>query len=280
MKIMMMTTTILTLTLTCNLCEKSYEWEKDLQRHVGVRHAVHPRGNMFSCNLCEKSYEWKDSLQRHMRVKHAMRSSPYRPYEHNVFRRIGEQDAKTFTWSWQSKGNWFWHSSSNEHFPTVNLCRLDAQHNSPAEADSFCCITTHPVGEKTYFCHLGWDTYIECMRVGCDPRIDLRQWKETTTGLYNTQRGVSLNTEGWQKLMSVAEAVDCDIELLKEDREVSQMYPLTNEIFVSVKNPYLLVDIRYWLSHLPARGIKLRISEWHALLQANRLLKTLLADQE
>ncbi len=170
----------------------------------------------------------------------------------------------------------------------VNLCRLDAQHNSPSDADSFCCITTHPGGEKTYFLHLGKHNYLECTKCGSEPRIQLRRWGETATGLHRTRKGVSLNIEGWQKLLSSAEDVDYDIGLLDlEGQDISQMYPLTNKIFASVKTPYLLVGIRYWFNDRAAhdlqpsaRGITLHISEWRALLQADRILNTLVPDKQ
>ncbi len=80
----------------------------------------------------------------------------------------------------------------------------------------------------------------------------------------------TLNTTGWQKLISLAKEVNYDIELLKEDQEVFRVYSLT-KIFVSVKSAYLLVDMGD--SVLQPAGIKLCISEWRALLQAAQLLK-------
>ena len=85
--------------------------------YIKAAHTIHSalshrRGDMYSCNLCEKSYEWKRGLQRHVRVKHSMQSPQprVRPSGQNVSRRI--RAAMTFTWSWQSDGNLrLWYNS-------------------------------------------------------------------------------------------------------------------------------------------------------------------------
>jgi uncharacterized Zn-finger protein len=56
----------------CEDCQKSFYYEKDLDRHL--RTIFHGNQREFDCNICTKKFSRNDALLRHTRAIHKLKA--------------------------------------------------------------------------------------------------------------------------------------------------------------------------------------------------------------
>ena len=106
-------------------------------------------------------------------------------------------------------------------------------------------------------------------------RFDIREWQSG----YPTKKGVSLPTLRWVALAFATDLVDQAIKDVTGQKDVDFEYHLGKNVYVSVKSPYRLVDIRQRFVDAEGvlrptkRGLKLKLQTWTSLKAAIQEIK-------
>ena len=101
-------------------------------------------------------------------------------------------------------------------------------------------------------------------------RVDLRHWNQDGT---RTRKGISLPVQCWYAVVNGRQHIENAVNQMKEKQTVDKSFHLGNLIYIHIKSPLWLVDIRYWYkaedgSMLPGRrGISLKFPEFNKLMK-------------
>lgn len=115
---------------------------------------------------------------------------------------------------------------------------------------------------------LGRDIQAEPTVFKGQPRVDIRQW--TKDGL-RTRKGISLPLACWQMLIAGKHQIQ-DVMKRMRQQKVNEGYHLGGDIYVTIKSPLWLIDIRYWYKGEDGmlkpgrRGISLKVPEFSKLM--------------
>lgn len=110
-------------------------------------------------------------------------------------------------------------------------------------------------------------------------RVDIRQW---TDGGERTRKGISLPRAYWQMLVAGKQQIQDVMKRMRQTQNVNEGFSLGGDVYVTIKSPLWLVDIRYWYTSQDGmlkpgrRGISLKFPEFHNLMEyAKEIGKTL-----
>jgi hypothetical protein len=186
-----------------------------------------------------------------------------------------------FTWAWHKEEDNSIMTESFQRFAREELCRNDGERNIPPynllsdegllNIGPTLCVTCHDIA----LVELGGNVRIQpCVYKG-EPRVDIRLWSEVGGVLRRTRKGLSLTQDQWVNLLSARSVVRQQLDAIGgKERDVDIKYPLGGGYHVSLKSPYMMVDLRSWWrpegsEYQPTtRGVRLRLIQWHALLRA------------
>ena len=118
--------------------------------------------------------------------------------------------------------------------------------------------------------HLGNRIFVQVME---DKSIDIRQWcRSREKGLHATNLGIYLTPENWLKLLGANEHLVANIKHVIDKRRVNKFYPIGDGIFVAIRSPNWLVDVRLWCEGEDGvlrsgwKGIRLNFVLWGRLM--------------
>lgn len=123
--------------------------------------------------------------------------------------------------------------------------------------------------EKTTNIHaLGRDIQVEPTIFEGQLRVDMRHWTDGR----RTKRGLSLPIQSWQGLINSKQHIRELMNEVKDKHAVQESIQLGKDVFVNIKSPLWIVDIRQWYeaddgSLKPGRrGVALRFPEFNKLM--------------
>lgn len=110
-------------------------------------------------------------------------------------------------------------------------------------------------------------------------RVDIRQW---TRDGERTRKGISLPLPCWQKLVAGKHQILDVVKRMRRKASVNEGYSLGGDVYVTIKSPLWLIDVRYWYKAEDGmlkpgrRGIALKFPEFFKLMEdASVIGKTL-----
>ena len=124
---------------------------------------------------------------------------------------------------------------------------------------------------------LGGNRHLEFREWNGSKRVDLRFWKD---GTVPTKEGVSLYLDKWKALCNISDVIDDLPTRVIEKEPVDWRYHIGDDVFVTIKAPYVCVHIRKhfvlageWTYSPTKRGVALHFGEWKELKKTIPLLE-------
>ena len=101
-------------------------------------------------------------------------------------------------------------------------------------------------------------------------RVDIRHWKKDGT---RSTKGISLPAQCWYAVVNGCYHIQNALNEMKAKQPVDACFHVGNLVYVSIKSPLWLVDIRYWYKAEDGtlkpsrRGISLKFKEFNKLME-------------
>ena len=101
-------------------------------------------------------------------------------------------------------------------------------------------------------------------------RVDIRQWDKVSGA--RTTKGISLPAQCWIEVLNGCQHINSAVKQMKAKHPVNAWLHLGNLVYISVKDPYWMIDIRYWYQAQDGtikptrRGISLKFHEFNKLM--------------
>ena len=120
--------------------------------------------------------------------------------------------------------------------------------------------------------HLGRDIRAEPTIYENLLRVDIRTWDKNGS---RTRKGISLPEDCWTSLLMQKDKILQAVTSMQQKEQVQVQFCLGREVYVSIRSPLWLIDIRYWYqdpegTKKPSRrGISLKFDEFNKLLNVS-----------
>ena len=93
---------------------------------------------------------------------------------------------------------------------------------------------------------LGGNRYLELAEWNGYKRVDLRFWKDDTVP---SKEGVSLHLDQWKALCNMSDVIDDLLTRVIEKEPVDWRYHIGDDVFVTIKAPYVCTYQKTLYSH-------------------------------
>ena len=129
-----------------------------------------------------------------------------------------------------------------------------------------------------YVKELGCGKFLKVGVFKDETRIDIREWSEDSH--IPSKKGCSLPLHVWKLLMLTTPNADAELDEVKKGQDVNHEFHLGNNIYLSIKSPYWVVDLRHRFKdssgvlRYTRKGIRLKKNEWLALKECESVVES------